>query len=48
MLKILKKSLKTGGWFTAISDLQNNQEHVLFQTGNKQPSQKSLEQAYSP
>ena len=34
MLKILKKSSKTGDRFAAISDLQNNEERVLFQTGN--------------
>ena len=34
MSEILKKSSKTGDQFTAISDLQNNEEHVLFQAGN--------------
>ena len=36
MLEILEKSSKTGDRFTAISNLQNNEERVLFQTGNKQ------------
>ena len=48
MLKILKKSSKTGGRFTAISDLKNNEERILFQTGNKQLSRKLSEQAYIP
>ena len=34
MSEILKKSSKTGDQFTAISDLQNNEERVLFQAGN--------------
>ena len=48
MPEILKKSSKTGDRSTAISDLQNNEEHVLFQAGNKQLSQKFPEQIYSP
>ena len=36
MLEILKKSSETGDRFTAISDLQNNEEHVSLQTGNRQ------------
>ena len=36
MLEILKKSSKTGDRFLAVSDLQNNEERVLFQTGNRQ------------
>ena len=32
---ILKKLSKTGDPFIAISDQQNNEEHVLFQAGNK-------------
>ena len=36
MLEILKMSSKTGDRFTAVSDLQNNEECVLFQTGNRQ------------
>ena len=35
MLDILKKSSKTRDQFTAISDLQNNEERVLFQAGNR-------------
>ena len=34
MLAIFKNSSKTGDRFTAISDLLNNEERVLFQTGN--------------
>ena len=37
--EILKKSLRTRDRFTAISDLQNNEERVLFQAGNRQLSQ---------
>ena len=48
MPEILKKLSKTGDRFTAISDLQNNEEHVLFLAGNRQLSQKFLEQVYSP
>ena len=33
MPEILKKSSKTGDRFTAISDLQNNVEHVSFRLG---------------
>ena len=33
-----KKSSKTVDQFTAISDLQDNKEHVLFQTANRQLS----------
>ena len=40
MQEILKMSSKTGDQFTAISDLQDNVEHVLFQDGNRQLSQK--------
>ena len=40
MLEILKKSSKTGDRFSAISDLQNNEERVLVQAGNRQLSQK--------
>ena len=38
MQEILKQSSKTGHRFTAISNLQNNEERVSFQTGNKQLS----------
>ena len=31
MLEIFKMLSKTGDQFTAISDLQSNEEHVLFQ-----------------
>ena len=48
MPEILKKSSKTGDRFSAISDLQNNEERVLFQAGNRQLSQKFLEQVYTP
>ena len=34
MPEILQKSSKTRDQFRAISDLQNNEEHVLFQAGN--------------
>ena len=40
MPEILKKSSKTGDQFTAISDLQSNEERVLFQAWNRQPSRK--------
>ena len=48
MPEILKKSSKTGDQFTAISDLQNNMERVLFQAGDRQLSQKFPEKVYSP
>ena len=48
MPEILKKSSKTGDRFTAILDLQNNVEHILFQAGNRQLSQKFPEKASSP
>ena len=35
-LKFYQKSSKTGDRFTTISDLQNNEECVLFQAGNRQ------------
>ncbi len=35
MSEILKKSSKTGDRYTAISNLQNNEERVSFQPGNK-------------
>ena len=38
MPEILKKLSKTGDQFTAISDLQNNEERVLLQVGNRQLS----------
>ena len=38
--EILKKSSKTGDRFTAIPDIQNNEERVLFQAGNSQLCQK--------
>ena len=41
-------SSKTGDQFTAISDLQYSEEHVLFQGGNRQLSQKFSKQVYSP
>ena len=44
--EILKKSSKTGDRFTAISDLQNNEERALFHAGNKQLSQKFPEKVY--
>ena len=40
MREILKKSSKTGDRFTAVSDLKNNEERVLFQAANRQRSQK--------
>ena len=48
MSEILKKSSKTGDRFTVISDLQNNEERVWFQPGNRQLSRKFPEQVYSP
>ena len=48
MPEVLKKSSKTGDQFTAISDLQNYEERVLFQAGNSQLSQKFSQQVYSP
>ena len=48
MPEILKESSKTGDQFTAISDLQDNEERVLFQVGNRQLSGKFSEQVYSP
>ena len=48
MPEILKKSSRTGDQFTAISDLQNNEERVLFQSGNRQLSRKFQEQVDSP
>ena len=38
MPEILKMSSKTGAEFTAISDLQNNEERVLCLAGNRQLS----------
>ena len=38
MPEILKKSSKTGDRFTAIPDLRNNVERVIFQAGNRQLS----------
>ena len=34
LLDFLKMSSKTGDRFTAIPDLQNNEERVLFHPGN--------------
>ena len=34
----IQESSKTGDRFTAISDLLDNEEHVLFPAGNKQLS----------
>ena len=48
MLEILKESSKTGDRFTAISDVQNDEERVLFQDGNRQLSRKFSEQVYDP
>ena len=48
MPEILKKSSKTGDQLTAISDLQNNEERVLFQVGNGQLSRKFSDKVYSP
>ena len=48
MPKILKKTSKTGDQFTAISDLHNNEERVLFQTGKRQLRREFSEQVYSP
>ena len=48
MPEILKKSSKTGDRFTAISDLQNNEEHVLYQAGNRQLRRKFSKDVDSP
>ena len=48
MLEILQKLSKSGDQFTAIADLQNNKEHVLFQAWYRQLSRKFSEQVYSP
>ena len=40
MLEIPKKLPKTGVRFTATSDLQNNEELVLFEAGNRSLSRK--------
>ena len=48
MPEIFKKSSKTRDQFTVNSDLQNNEEHVLFQVGNRQLSRKFSERVYSP
>ena len=48
MSEVPKKSSKTGGRFTGISDLQNNVARVLFQAGNRQLSQKFAEKVYCP
>ena len=48
MPEILNKSSKIGDQFTAISDLQDNEERVLFQVGNRQLNQKFSGQVYSP
>ena len=49
MPDILKMSSKAGDQFTAISDLQNNEERALFQAENsRQVSRKFSEQVYSP
>ena len=48
MPEILKKSSKIGDQFTAISDLQNNVERVLFQVRNRQLSRRRFsERVYS-
>ena len=43
MAEVLKTSSKTGDRVTAISDLQNNEEHVLFSGSQKFP-----EKVFSP
>ena len=48
MPEILKKFSKTGDRFTAISDLQNNEDRVLFQAEDRQLRQKFPEKVYSP
>ena len=40
MPEILNKSSKTGDRFTAILDLQKNEERVSFQAGNTQLNHK--------
>ena len=47
-LKILEKLSESGDRFTAISYLQNNEERVLLQAGNRQLIQKFSEQVYRP
>ena len=46
--EIPKKSSKTRDRFTGILDLQNNEERVLSQVGNRQLSQEFQEKVYSP
>ena len=46
--EILKKSLKIGDRFTAISDLRNNEQRVLVQAGERQLSQNFPAKVYSP
>ena len=46
--EIFKKLSKTEDRFTAISDLQNNEEHACFQTRTRQLSQKVPENVDSP
>ena len=48
ILEILRKLSKTGDRFTAITDLQGKEERALFQSRNRQLSQKFSEQVYSP
>ena len=48
MPEILKKSSKTGDQYSTISDLQDNEERVLFQAGNGQLNRKFSEQVHSP
>ena len=48
MPEILKKSSKTGDQFTAISDLQNSEERVIFQAENRQLSRKFSEHVDIP
>ena len=48
MPEMVKKSSKTWDRFTAISDLQNSNERVSVQPGNRQLSRKFLDKVYSP
>ena len=46
MPKILKKSSKMGDQFIVISDLQNNEERVSVQPGNRYFSRKFPEKVH--
>ena len=47
-LEVLEKSSKRGDRFTAISDLQKNEERAFFQAGNRELIRKFSKQVYCP